>query len=77
MAEKNESNEQLEDRNGGEEKQVGIQPNPEIEGKDGLRTVDAGLSPDQVISEFSEQEGARIMRKIDYRLIPLLSFLYL
>jgi len=77
MTEKNESNEHLEDRNGSEEKQVRTYPNPEIEGKDGLRTVDAGLSPDQVQSEFSELEGQRIMRKIDYHLIPLLSFLYL
>lgn len=45
--------------------------------KAGLRTVDQGLSADQVIVEYDQAETRRIMRKIDWRLIPLLSLLYL
>jgi hypothetical protein len=45
--------------------------------KHGLRTVDQGLSADQVVVEYDQGETRRIMRKIDYRLIPLLSVLYL
>jgi len=78
MAEKADSNEHLENRNGDdEEKQTGIQPAPEFEGKVGLRTVDEGFSPDEVVAEIDEAEGRRILRKVDFRLIPLLSFLYL
>jgi hypothetical protein len=78
MAEKADSNEHLEDRKGSnEEKQTGVQPVPEFEGKTGLRTVDEGFSPDQVVAEVDEAEGRRILRKVDFRLIPLLSFLYL
>jgi hypothetical protein len=78
MAEKKDSNEHLEDRKGSdEEKQTGVQPAPEFEGKIGLRTLDEGFSPDQVVAEVDEAEGRRILRKVDYRLIPLLSFLYL
>ena len=45
--------------------------------KTGLRTVDQGLSADQVVVEYDQAETRRIMRKIDWRLIPLLSLLYL
>jgi hypothetical protein len=76
-AEKNDSNGQLEDRNGSEERQTGITPAAEIEGKEGLRTVDAGYSADQVVTEFSELEQRRIIKKVDFRLVPLLSILYL
>jgi hypothetical protein len=76
-AEKNDSNEQLEDRNGSEERQTGITPAAEVEGKEGLRTVDAGYSADQVVTEFSELEQRRIIKKVDFRLVPLLSILYL
>jgi hypothetical protein len=78
MAEKADSNEHFEDRKGSdEEKQTGVQPTTEFEGKVGLRTVDEGFSPDQVVAEVDEAEGRRILRKVDFRLIPLLSFLYL
>jgi hypothetical protein len=78
MAEKADSNEHLEDRKGSdEEKQTGVQPATEFERKVGLRTVDEGFSPDQVVAEVDEAEGRRILRKVDFRLIPLLSFLYL
>jgi hypothetical protein len=78
MAQKSESIKYLEDRDGSdEEKQTGINPAPQSEGKVGLRTVDEGFSPDQVVAEIDEAKGRRILRKVDYRLIPLLSFLYL
>jgi MFS transporter, ACS family, DAL5 transporter family protein len=78
MADKTEVSEQLEDRNGSdEEKQTGIAPVPELEGKEGLRTVDEGYSPDQVVTQFSELEERRIMNKVDWHLVPLLSVLYL
>ncbi len=43
----------------------------------GLRTVDLGLDPSQVVSSVDKAEEARILRKVDIRLVPLLSFLYL
>lgn len=45
----------------------------------GLRTVDAGLSADEVIrnENFDRRERHRILRKVDYRLVPLLGFIYL
>ena len=43
----------------------------------GLRTVEAGLSPAQVVSAVDKETENRILRKIDYRLVPLLAFLYL
>ena len=43
----------------------------------GLRTVDHGLDPSQVVSSVDKAEEARILRKVDMRLVPLLSFLYL
>jgi hypothetical protein len=42
-----------------------------------LRTVDLGLDAGQVITSFDPKEEARILRKIDWHLVPLLSFLYL
>lgn len=68
MAEKNDSNEQLEERNvSEEEKQTGIKP-----------TTDAAeVEANQVLTEFTEEEGRAIIRKVDYRLVPLLSILYL
>jgi len=65
MAEKTDSNEQLEERNvSEEEKQTGVKPAPEVDA-------------DQVLGQYSELEEARIMRKVDFRLVPLLSILYL
>ena len=51
----------------------------EIEGGNGLRTVDVGFRADQVLQnlDFDEKEKTRILRKIDYRLIPILGVLYL
>lgn len=43
----------------------------------GLRTVELGLDASQVVSDVDKAEEARILRKIDWRLVPLLSFLYL
>jgi hypothetical protein len=39
--------------------------------------VDLAGSPDNIVHEYDVHETRRIMRKIDYRLIPLLSILYL
>ncbi|KUJ13578.1 MFS general substrate transporter [Mollisia scopiformis] len=74
MAEKSE---QQEFEHGIDEKHIGVAPSPDLEDKDGLRTVDAGLSADQALALAEEQETRRVLRKIDLRLVPLLSFLYL
>lgn len=76
MAEKHEKEEHRE--YGSEERQAGIQStdsSPGVDVKSDLRTVDAGISTDQIVVD--EQESKRILRKVDYRLIPLLSLLYL
>lgn len=83
MSKKQEEKKHLE--YGNEEAQIGTQASPpsdsqvspDIDAKDRLRTVDAGLSADQVVVELDEKAGHRAIRKVDYRLIPLLSFLYL
>jgi hypothetical protein len=68
MAEKNDSNEQLEERNGSnEEKQTGVKPIGDA----------AELEANQVLTEFTEEEARTIIRKVDFRLVPLLSILYL
>lgn len=43
----------------------------------GLRTVELGLAADMVNVNIDPKEEARILRKVDYRLVPLLAFLYL
>ena len=44
-----------------------------------LRTVEAGMTPEQVdaIMNVDPKEEARILRKIDFRLVPMLALLYL
>ncbi|KAN0099567.1 MFS general substrate transporter [Hyaloscypha variabilis] len=65
MAEKTDSNEQLEERGvSEEEKQTGVKPTAEVEAE-------------HVLGEFTKQEEAAIIRKVDFRLVPLLSILYL
>jgi hypothetical protein len=49
----------------------------EIEGGSGLKTVEVGYAADQVLTELDEKEKTRILRKIDYRLVPILAVLYL
>ncbi|KAJ9607705.1 hypothetical protein H2200_007783 [Cladophialophora chaetospira] len=49
----------------------------EVEAVGGLKTVEVGYAPDQVLVELDEKEKSRILRKIDYRLVPLLGILYL
>ncbi|KIX07389.1 uncharacterized protein Z518_02042 [Rhinocladiella mackenziei CBS 650.93] len=73
MAEKNENQRHYE--YGNDEKQIGIEPTPSPDTQDGLRTVDAGLPADQVI--YDQLEARRVLRKVDYRIIPLLTLLYL
>jgi hypothetical protein len=43
----------------------------------GLMTVDQGIDEHEVVSELPLSEQKRILRKVDWRLIPLLTFLYL
>ncbi|OAA68741.1 Major Facilitator Superfamily protein [Niveomyces insectorum RCEF 264] len=43
----------------------------------GLRTVDAGLTADQVVTAVDKERETRILRKVDWHIVPLLSFLYL
>lgn len=45
----------------------------------GLRTVEIGLDAEEVkdLVELDEAEQKKILRKVDWRLIPLLTFLYL
>jgi hypothetical protein len=47
------------------------------EGSSGLKTVEVGYAADQVLTELDEKEKTRILRKIDYRLVPILAVLYL
>lgn len=52
----------------------------ELEEKGQLVTLDAGLSEGAIVAELSalsEAEQKKIIRKIDWRVIPLLTFLYL
>jgi hypothetical protein len=51
----------------------------EAEALGGLRTLEGGLDAEQVKDsiELDATEQSRILRKIDYRLIPLLTLLYL
>lgn len=45
----------------------------------GLRTVEVGLDAEDIKDtiELSEAEQKKILRKVDWHLIPLLTFLYL
>ena len=61
---------------GASEKELGIKASS-IDGSDGLHTVDAGYGADSVDVHYDQKEVRRILRKIDYRLIPLLGVLYL
>jgi hypothetical protein len=45
--------------------------------KDGLATLDAGYAESDVIADLPPAEGLRALRKVDYRLVPLLAVLYL
>lgn len=64
---------------GNDDNQTGAQLTPDIEGKDSkeLKVVDAGMSSDDVVLQYDKQEARRILRKIDFRLVPLLGVLYL
>lgn len=45
--------------------------------KDELATLDAGYTESDVIADLPPAEGLRALRKVDYRLVPLLAVLYL
>ena len=51
----------------------------DFEAQKNLRTVEAGLDPIDIdaLLNVDPKEEARILRKIDFRLVPLLSLLYL
>ncbi len=61
---------------GGEKPREGLSQH-EIDTIGGLKTVEIGLSADEVIVELDPAEQTRILRKVDYRLVPLLALLYL
>jgi len=42
-----------------------------------LATLDAGYTESDVIVDLPPAEGLRALRKVDYRLVPLLAVLYL
>jgi hypothetical protein len=42
-----------------------------------LATLDAGYTESDIIADLPPAEGLRALRKIDYRLVPLLAVLYL
>lgn len=42
-----------------------------------LATLDAGYSESDVIADLPPAEGRRALRKVDFRLVPLLAILYL
>ena len=65
-------------QNGADAKK-GSLPSLEVEALNGLRTVEVGLVPEAIIDtvELETAETKRILRKVDYRLVPLLALLYL
>ncbi|KAH0828242.1 hypothetical protein FOPE_00303 [Fonsecaea pedrosoi] len=62
---------------GADEKEIGIHTPDNTNGTDALRTVDDGYDAEQIEPHYDQKEVQRILRKIDYRLIPLLGVLYL
>lgn len=42
-----------------------------------LATLDAGYTESDIIADLPPAEGLRALRKVDYRLVPLLAVLYL
>ena len=42
-----------------------------------LATLDTGYTESDVIADLPPAEGLRALRKVDYRLVPLLAVLYL
>lgn len=61
---------------GTDDKQTEVLSTPEIESK-GLSPAGGGLPSDEVVLQYDKHEARRILRKIDYRLVPLLGLLYL
>lgn len=45
--------------------------------KSELASLDAGFTKSDVIADLPPAEGLRALRKVDYRLVPLLAVLYL
>jgi hypothetical protein len=49
----------------------------EIAASDELVTLDNGVPVDEAVTELPAKEQSRILRKVDIRVVPLLTFLYL
>lgn len=62
-----------------EEKQIGVRSADAKASEEGSQTADVDRGPDQNTLEdvFDAKEAKLIVRKIDYRIVPLLSLLYL
>ena len=60
-----------------EKLETGTEPVSEYSSGETLHTVDKGYGADTVISHLSKKEEQRILRKVDYRLVPILALLYL
>jgi hypothetical protein len=60
-----------------EEMGLNVHSKPALDITPGLQTLDAGLPVDQVTTEMDKIHERNVIRKLDYRLIPLLSMLYL
>lgn len=46
-------------------------------GTDNLATLDTGYTESDVVADLPPAEGKRALRKVDFRLVPLLAVLYL
>ena|ERR1700753_1430440 len=70
----------LKDAEDAKQLEFGVVPDHELHEQSSgeeLVTVEKGYSSGEVLVELPQEEGRRILRKVDYRLIPLLGFLYL
>jgi hypothetical protein len=64
--------ERAEDDSPGVKKNEGL-----FETSNELRTVDKVAAGETALVELPDEEQTRIMRKVDWRILPLLAFLYL
>lgn len=79
MAEKNDASPEsgmIENGTSGHDAREAIQTEDSTE-KGEFVTLDAGYTESDVIADLPPAEGLRALRKVDYRLVPLLAVLYL
>ncbi|EXJ83950.1 hypothetical protein A1O3_04617 [Capronia epimyces CBS 606.96] len=74
MAEKDHTGIHIEN---GAEKRAITPCHADLDEKHDYHTAEAGLSEDQLLASVDPHEERKIIRKIDYRLLPLLAVLYL